>query len=170
MNMKNYEDAYLLGAPYTLIASGWDSYVFVDGENPDVIIKLYESLTREQLLAYYKLHTLHAQNGVMTDGTIDIEVLDLGEQPENHIMDNEDGVLVILPRINGTNLTQYGTPEERKEILERIQKIAQSHNLPITGWYEIKFENLTVIKSDPSWRLHIVMTDIWARIDECLAV
>jgi hypothetical protein len=69
----------------------------------------------------------------MTDGTIDIEVLDLGEQPENHIMDNEDGVLVILPRINGTNFTQYGTREERREILERIQKIAQSHNLPITG-------------------------------------
>lgn len=132
-NMKNYAEAYLLGAPYTLIASGWDSYVFVDGENPDVIIKLYESLTREQLLEYYKLHTLHAQNGVMTDGTIDIEVLDLGEQPENHIMDNEDGVLVILPRINGTNFTQYGTREERREILERIQKIAQSHNLPITG-------------------------------------
>ena len=120
VNMKNYSDAYLLGAPYTLIASGWDSYVFIDGENPDVIIKLYESLTREQLLEYYKLHTLHAQKGMMTDGTVDMEILDLGEQPDSHIMDNEDGVLVILPRINGTNLTQYGTPEERREIFERI--------------------------------------------------
>jgi hypothetical protein len=131
--MKNYADAYLLGFPYKLIASGWDSYVFIDGEDPEVVLKLYDSLTREQLIQYYNLHTLHAQNGVMTDGVVDMEVLDLGVQLDNNIIDNEDGVVVILPRINGINLTQYGTSEERREILERIQKIAQSHNLPITG-------------------------------------
>ncbi|MFZ2255141.1 MAG: hypothetical protein WAW59_06295 [Patescibacteria group bacterium] len=48
---------------------------------------------------------------------VHLEVLDPKIKPEQHIIDNEDGILVVLPRINGINLTRYGTAEERMRIL-----------------------------------------------------
>lgn len=168
--MKNYQDAWLLGSPFKLIASWHDSFVFVDGENPEVILKLYESLTRDELIRYYELHKKHARKWVMQLDDVHLEVLDPKIKPEQHIIDNEDGILVVLPRINGINLTRYGTAEERMRILWQIKKIAKRHNLPITGWYEIKFENLTITKQYEDGAIHVVMTDIAARIDECLGV
>ena len=60
---------------------------------------------------------MHARKGVMRLDDIHLEVFDPNLKPQEYIFDNEDGILVVLPRVNGVNLTRYGTTEERMRIL-----------------------------------------------------
>lgn len=167
ISMKNYSDSDdLLGDPYKLVASWWDSLVFVDRENPDAILKLYDPLTREEILQYYELQSRLAQIWVMEDQWIEVEILDPSDKLQ--VIDHEDGVLVVLPRVDGIGLPKYITDINGTILLSRVKQIMENHGLPTTWWFEVKPENLTVVPSWDSKKIRVVITDLWARIEECL--
>lgn len=164
--MKNYSDAYLLSKPYQFVASGWDSAVFIDEENPDVILKLYDTLTREQVLEYYQMHErlshvpLHERDGIQ------LEVLNPLKTHNFQIIDTEDGVLVVLPRVDGIPLSKYGDKDMRTKVYTKVKTLMEESGIPTKNGFEVKLENLMVSSTPES--IHIVITDIGSRIDECL--
>jgi hypothetical protein len=84
------------------------------------------------------------------------------------ISENEDGVLVVLPRVPGENLATFWSDIQRTRIMNRVKKLLIQNGIPISGGFEVKPENLMV--SDRRWgeKLTVTITDVWARADECL--
>lgn len=166
---KYTQDTYLLSSQFQLIASWWDSMVFIDKNDSSVIIKLYDPLEYAEVARYYAIQRELVQKvWIMNDGEIELQITDPSSSDKFLISETEDGVLVALPRVVWCNLASYGTDIQRTQILHRVKFLLKSKGLPISGWFEVKPENIMV--SDRQWwkRLVITITDIWARVDECL--
>lgn len=131
--MKNYSDAYLLSRPYKMVTSGWDSAVFIDEENPNVILKLYDTLTVEEVREYYEMHEKLSQVTARKTKGMQLEILNPLKANEFQIIDTEDGVLVVLPRVDGIPLSQYGDKEIRTAVYGKVKKLMQRNGIPTTG-------------------------------------
>lgn len=76
--MKNYTpDTYLLSPEFQPIAQWWDSMVFIDKEDPSVVLKLYDPLDLQQVQQYYRIQSEIAQkSGVIKEEDLEIRVVD----------------------------------------------------------------------------------------------
>ena len=168
--MKNYtSDTYLLGQEFKPIAQWWDSTVFIDKENPSVVLKLYDPLNFEQVKQYYQIQReISQKSGVINYDNMELRVLDPTNSDKFLITENEYWILVILPRIEWVNLGSYWSDAQRTRILNRVRDMLKIKWLPTTGGFEVKPENIMV--SDKEWASKLILhiTDVWARADECL--
>ena len=168
--MKDYPyDTYLLSSEFHHVAQWWDSDVFLDKNNPSIILKLYDPLSHEQIQRYYQIQSKIAHKlGIVSEGNLEIQVVDPTLSEKFQITDNEDWVLVVLPRIAWVNLCLYGSHEQRTRIVHRVKNLLKNKGLPVSGGFEIKSENIMVNTSQWDEKLKLYITDVWARIDECI--
>lgn len=167
---KYAQDISLLSSQFQPVARWWDSVVFVDKKDPAVILKLYDPLEYNDVLRYYDIQKEISQKAwVISDWYIELQVMDPKSSDKFAISENEDGVLVVLPRVPGENLATFWSDIQRTRIMNRVKELMIQKWLPTSGGFEVKPENLMV--SDRRWgeKLMVTITDVWARADECLA-
>lgn len=170
MSVKNYtSDTYLLSPEFQSVAQWWDSMVFVDREDPSIVLKLYDPLDLEQVHQYYRIQSEIAQkSGIIKEEDLELRVVDPMSSGRFLITENEDWVLVVLPRIEWVNLWTYWSDIERTRIVNKVKEMLKNKWIPVSWGFEVKPENIMV--SDREWwkRLILHITDVWARVDECL--
>ena len=168
--MKNYTpDTYLLSSEFQPIAQWWDSVVFVDKEDSSVVLKLYDPLDIKEVQRYYEIQGELAQKwGCIQDDDIELRIVDPALSERFLITENEDGVLVVLPRVPWINLWSYWCDTQRALIVSRVKEMLKSKWLPISGGFEVKPENIMVSENEWGDRLVLNITDVGARVDECL--
>lgn len=90
MNSYN-SDTYLLDPHFQSIASWWDSIVFIDRKNPDVILKLYDPLDYTQVLRYYEIQKeLSLKWWILSEADIDVTIVDPTIFEQFSVLENED--------------------------------------------------------------------------------
>lgn len=167
--MKNYSShTDLLSTQFQLVAHGWDSMVFLDRQDPAVILKLYDPLGHDAVTEYYRLQSdMAKQAWKIEDSDLEVSIVDPLTADDFSIISHEDGVLVTLPRITWENLQSYWSDTQRLEILSRVKSLLEQRGLPISGGFEVKPENI-MVNNIPGEKLQLFLTDVWARVDECI--
>lgn len=166
---KYHSDAYLLSPQFQLIAQWWDSAVFLDKQDPSVILKLYDPLSYKEVQWYYDIQSkISKKLWVIREDDLELQVIDPTLSDKFSISENEDGILVVLPLVAWVHLWSYWSDIQRTRILNRVKTLMKKNDLPISGGFEVKPENIMI--SDRQWwkKLIICITDVWARIDECI--
>ena len=168
--MKEYSyDTYLLSPWFQLITQWWDSTVFIDKADSSVILKLYDPLNYGQVERYYQIQSEISQKSwTIVDNEIEVQVLDPTHSDKFAIIENEDGILVVLPKVEWVNLSAYWSDIERIKIVNRVKDLLRNRWVSTSGGFEVKPENIMVHDSNWWKKLVLSITDIWARIDECL--
>ena len=169
--MKSYApDTYLLSPQFQPIAQWWDSMVFLDKKDPSVVLKLYDTLGLAQVKRYYQIQKEIAQKWwTIQEDDLELRVTDPTESEKFSITENEDGILVVLPKVEWVNLWIYGSDIQRTQIMNRVKDLLKKWGLPISWGFEVKPENIMVSHRQWWWeRLILNITDVWARVDECI--